>query len=52
MKKFIPLVVIAAGWIAWAGVASGAEQKIGIVDLRKVFDKYYKTLQSTATLKL
>ncbi|HUD48995.1 MAG TPA: OmpH family outer membrane protein [Candidatus Baltobacteraceae bacterium] len=52
MKKFIPLVVIAAGWIAWAGVASGAEQKIGIVDLRKVFDKYYKTIQSTATLKL
>jgi Skp family chaperone for outer membrane proteins len=52
MKKFIPLIVIIAGWLALAGVASAADQKIGIVDLRKVFDKYYKTVQSTAALKL
>ncbi len=29
-----------------------ADQKIGTVDLKKVFDKYYKTIQSTAALKL
>jgi outer membrane protein len=52
MKKFILLVIVAAGWLALAGVAPAAEQKIGTVDLRKVFDKYYKTIQSTATLKL
>jgi Skp family chaperone for outer membrane proteins len=34
------------------GVASAADPKIGTVDLRKVFDKYYKTIQSTASLKL
>lgn len=52
MKKFVSLVVITAGWLALAGLASAADQKIGTVDLRKVFDKYYKTIQSTASLKL
>jgi outer membrane protein len=52
MKKFVSLVVITAGWLALAGVAPAADQKIGTVDLRKVFDKYYKTIQSTASLKL
>jgi outer membrane protein len=52
MKKFISLVVITAGWLALAGVAPAADQKIGLVDLHKVFDKYYKTIQSTASLKL
>jgi Skp family chaperone for outer membrane proteins len=52
MKKFISLVVIAAGWLALAGVASAADQKVGTVDLGKVFDKYYKTIQSTASIKL
>jgi outer membrane protein len=52
MKKLIPIILITAAWLALAGVASAADQKIGIVDLRKVFDKYYKTVQSTAALKL
>lgn len=52
MNKHFPLVLVAAGWLAWAGAAPAAEQKIGIVDLRTVFNKYYKTIQSTAALKL
>ncbi|HUD83064.1 MAG TPA: OmpH family outer membrane protein, partial [Candidatus Saccharimonadales bacterium] len=52
MKKFISIVVITVGWLALVGVASAADPKIGTVDLRKVFDKYYKTIQSTASLKL
>jgi Skp family chaperone for outer membrane proteins len=51
MNKHVPLVLIAAGWLALAGAAPAAEQKIGIVDLRTVFNKYYKTIQSTAALK-
>jgi outer membrane protein len=51
MKKSIPLILFAACWVAFAGPAAAAEQKIGTVDLRKVFDKYYKTVQSTAALK-
>lgn len=34
-----------------AGLGAPAEQKIGIVDLQKVFDKYYKKIRSTAALK-
>jgi Skp family chaperone for outer membrane proteins len=52
MKKSITLVVIAAGLLAFACAASAADQKIATVDLRKVFDKYYKTIQPTAALKL
>ncbi len=52
MKKLIPFIVITAAWLALAAAAPAADQKIGTVDLRKVFDKYYKTLQSTASLKL
>jgi Skp family chaperone for outer membrane proteins len=52
MKKFISIVVITVGWLALVDVASAADPKIGTVDLRKVFDKYYKTIQSTASLKL
>jgi len=51
MKKTITLLVF-TGWLALAGAASAADQKIAIVDLQKVFDKYYKTVQSTAALKL
>ncbi len=52
MKKFVTFVVIAAGCVVLAGAAVAADQKIGTVDLKKVFDKYYKTIQSTAALKL
>jgi Skp family chaperone for outer membrane proteins len=49
--KSIALILIALGWLALAGAAPAADQKIATVDLRKVFDKYYKTIQSTAALK-
>ncbi len=52
MKKLISLIVITAASLALAGAAQAAEQKIGTVDLRKVFDRYYKTVQSTASLKM
>jgi Skp family chaperone for outer membrane proteins len=52
MKKFISLTVIAAAFLVLSGAAPAADQKIATVDLRKVFDKYYKTVQSTASLKL
>src|SRR5665213_3119438 len=44
------------GIIAWAILAIcatgfAAETKIGYVDLKKAFDKYYKTVQSNASLK-
>jgi Skp family chaperone for outer membrane proteins len=51
MKKTITLLVF-TGWLALAGAASAADQKIAIVDLQKVFDKYYKRIQSDAALKL
>jgi len=53
MKKFVPLtlIVITSGVFALANTASAADIKIGTVDLRKVFDRYYKTVQSTAGIK-
>jgi Skp family chaperone for outer membrane proteins len=50
MKKSIPLLLITACWLALGAVAPAAEPKIGIVDLHKVFEKYYKTIQSGAAL--
>jgi Skp family chaperone for outer membrane proteins len=52
MKKFISLIAITAALLALTGAAQAADQKIGTVDLRKVFDRYYKTIQSTASLKM
>lgn len=53
MKKFISLtfVILTVGLLASANSASAADLKIAIVDLRKVFDKYYKTIQSTAGIR-
>jgi outer membrane protein len=52
MKKLISLIFITAALLASAVAARAADQKIGTVDLRKVFDRYYKTVQSTASLKM
>jgi Skp family chaperone for outer membrane proteins len=53
MKKFIPFTfaILAVGLLACANSASAADLKIATVDLRKVFDKYYKTVQSTAGIR-
>jgi Skp family chaperone for outer membrane proteins len=52
MKKVIQPLLIAACLLCLSQAAPAADQKIGTVDLGKVFDKYYKTIQSTAALKL
>ncbi|MGA2174510.1 MAG: OmpH family outer membrane protein [Verrucomicrobiota bacterium] len=52
MKKVIQSLVMAAGLVCWPHSAPAADPKIATVDLGKVFDKYYKTIQSSASLKL
>jgi len=53
MKKFVPFVFLAVIGVllSCAGPVSAAEMKIATVDLRKVFDKYYKTVQSTVIIR-
>jgi len=57
MKKLLQMTPVAAvvlGLILICPPARGgtpAEQKIGTVDLQKVFDKYYKTVRSKMALK-
>lgn len=50
MKNVVHSLVLASALLALSAFA--ADQKIATVDLSKVFDKYYKTIQSTASLKL
>ncbi len=51
MKKLMLMCLLSAG-IAGLGMAGwAAEQKIATFNLRKAFDSYYKTIQSTVTLK-
>lgn len=52
MKKFNLLTVAVAVLLALASVGDAADQKIGTVDMTKVFEKYYKTIQSNAAIKL
>jgi Skp family chaperone for outer membrane proteins len=59
MKKMIQTLAVAAAALALASVCplarastnTMAEQKIGQVDLQKVFEKYYKTVRLQAALK-
>ena len=52
MKNLIKYVLLAAALVCLANSGRAADLKIATVDLRKVFDGYYKTKQSTAALKL
>jgi Skp family chaperone for outer membrane proteins len=52
MKKFNLLVVAVVVSLAMANASLAGGQKIGTVDMSKVFEKYYKTVQSTASIKL
>jgi Skp family chaperone for outer membrane proteins len=52
MKKYILFFAILAIWIASPRALMAADQKVAIVDLGKVFDRYYKTIQSTASIKM
>jgi len=51
MKNPVTKILLAAALICAAIPSGAADQKIGTIDLRKVFDKYYKTIQSTVSLK-
>jgi Skp family chaperone for outer membrane proteins len=52
MKKLMQICLLSAGFAGLALSGWAAEQKIAIFNLRKAFDSYYKTIQSTAALKL
>jgi Skp family chaperone for outer membrane proteins len=49
MKRLFLVTALAAGLIC--PLAAHADQKIGIVDLAKVFDQYYKTIRSNIKFK-
>ena len=51
MRLFANRGLIAALGLALFTVAAQAQPKIGTVNLKKVFDNFYKTSQATATLK-
>lgn len=50
MKQFLKKSLFIAALVA-ATLTASAQQKIGTVDLRKLFDGYYKTKQADAALK-
>ena len=51
MKKLMQFCLLSAGLAGLGSSAGAAEQKIATFNLRKAFDSYYKTIQSTAALK-
>jgi len=48
LKRVVPIFLVAA---LMAGVSASAQTKIATVDLRKVFDGYWKTKQADSALK-
>jgi Skp family chaperone for outer membrane proteins len=52
MKKFVQYLLTAASLLCLAHGAGAADQKIATVDLSKVFEKYYKTIQSQNSMRL
>jgi Skp family chaperone for outer membrane proteins len=51
MKKLMQICLLAVGLACLARSGQAADQKIATFNLRKAFDSYYKTIQSTAALK-
>ncbi|MBL9127582.1 MAG: OmpH family outer membrane protein [Verrucomicrobiales bacterium] len=51
MKSLTPKVLLAALSLAFASFSAQAQVKMGIVDLRKVFDGYHKTRDADAKIK-
>jgi outer membrane protein len=52
MKTFIARSLLACAFIASPLLSTpAAEQKIGVIDLKEVFDKYYKTKLADAQIK-
>jgi Skp family chaperone for outer membrane proteins len=52
MKKLMQICLLSAALAGWGRPAWAADQKIATFNLRKAFDAYYKTIQSTAAIKL
>jgi len=50
MKKKIQYSLLAIGLLAFGSNARAADIKIGIVDMRKVFDSYYKTIEANKAI--
>lgn len=51
MKRLFRKTLLAAMICSLFAFSVHAEPKIGLIDLRKVFDEYYKTKQATVSLK-
>ncbi len=51
MRKLLQICLLSAGLAGLATAGLAADQKIATFNLRKAFDNYYKTIQSTAALK-
>ena len=51
MKKLMQICLLSAGLAGFWSSAWAGDQKIAIFNLRKAFDAYYKTIQSTAAIK-
>jgi len=51
MKKLIQFCLLSASLAGFAMAGAAAEQRIATFNLRKAFDSYYKTIQSTAAIK-
>jgi Skp family chaperone for outer membrane proteins len=51
MKKLTQICLLSASLFGLVNSGWAAEQKIATFNLRKAFDSYYKTIQSTAALK-
>ena len=51
MKRFLRNLVLALLLISFMGASAWAEGRIATVDLRKVFDNYWKTKRADAVLK-
>ena len=52
MKKFFFVIItVAVSFAAIAQNTAGGQTKVGLIDLRKVFDNYYKTRLADANLK-
>jgi outer membrane protein len=47
LKKIILPLILLLGWT----ISASAQQRIAVIDLRKVFEQYYKTRAADATLK-
>jgi Skp family chaperone for outer membrane proteins len=52
MKKLMQICLLSASLAGLGSSAWAADQKIATFSLRKAFDAYYKTIQSTAAIKL